>query len=614
MEKRNNQSNYELAKKLKEAVLKNISIGHIVNDYGFARTLKCLEEIYTLDEIFAYYSEFAVSEFMNKRIKITLNLFHKSLFHKDLSYCKYNDCGLYDHNILVYSVVENIYDYQKNQLVKSNKNEYDLNKDLWVLYYLSGPSIQRRNFDFSSIESSTLKHETKKYYSHLLPTKSNLRFDHGFSGLISSLNIIYKQFPKITSYRDISMHQINYLLNYCQDESAKTQYNKQMSITTIKKNSEKIRAVQKFIMESDSDLSSTSMSSLDQVKFHNISAMNKATDILPDEVISQLDLVIDELKDAHRLIYLILRDTGLRLKEILQLHANCLSASGTASYFKLEYTPYKTLRKNIAKNKGATNFVVINSELANLIETQIKTSKEFRIITNSDYIFLSRVSKSGSRISLIQGNAFANKVNQIIGTNNITDYDGNLWNYTSRQSRKTLAVHLAESGASSTEIATQLGHADIRTTEKYYAAVRQKKLAFLNSAFFRKEFALLIDPNNLEAYSEEERRILYVDFALNRREVEFGQCSKHLSEGPCGSRPNETNCATCSRLCTGLKYIDKWNELVKSQQRIIDELVKAYEQNKICNYSEFIEYARETNLLDKYKSVVNKILRQEEVM
>lgn len=187
--------------------------------------------------------------------------------------------------------------------------------------------------------------------------------------------------------------------------------------------------------------------------------------------------------------------------------------------------------------------------------------------------------------------------------------DGELWHYTSRQSRKTLAVTLIEQGASSNEIAMQFGHSDIRTTEKYYAEVRKKRLAELNSEFFKKRFKVLVGEDNLKCYSVEERRQLYVDFALNTREVEFGKCSKHISEGPCGVRAGSISCATCTKLCTGTKYIDKWTELVTSQRNIVNELLRIYGEEGIeeKDFMEFIEYKREIHLLNSYTSVVTNI-------
>lgn len=104
---------------------------------------------------------------------------------------------------------------------------------------------------------------------------------------------------------------------------------------------------------------------------------------------------------------------------------------------------------------------------------------------------------------------------------------------------------------------------------------------------------------------------MYVDFCLNKRDVEYGQCSKHLSEGPCGKRTGMMNCATCDKLCTGSKYKEKWQKLVEKQEEMVSNLVCYYNGMNIADYQDFIEYRRENELLLKYKDVLLSIERGE---
>src|SRR5690606_13657266 len=101
------------------------------------------------------------------------------------------------------------------------------------------------------------------------------------------------------------------------------------------------------------------------------------------------------------------------------------------------------------------------------------------------------------RFTMVQESSYVTAVNRLIKKHSICDADGSLWYYTSRQSRKTLAVQLVEQGASSNEIALQFGHTDLRTTEKYYAEVRKQRLADMNSEFFKKRFNIFIGEENL---------------------------------------------------------------------------------------------------------------------
>ncbi|WP_455715802.1 tyrosine-type recombinase/integrase [Anaerosporobacter sp.] len=351
-----------------------------------------------------------------------------------------------------------------------------------------------------------------------------------------------------------------------------------------------------------------------EFQFRNTKAMIKNTEIIPDSVAEQLDNHFHELGSNYRLIYEILKDTGLRLKEVIFLEADCLTESKVdKKYYVLEYTPYKILNKLKLSGKPCKQIVLINALLANKLYLKIKMTESLRVRSESNYIFLSQKTKARNSIdiAMAQESNYVDAVNRIIKKHNILGEDGELWYYTARQARKTLAVIMADNGATSQEIASQLGQHDKRTTEKFYAEVRKKRMAQLNSDYYKKKFALYVGDENLKQYSEEERRQLYVDFAMNVREVEFGQCSKHISEGPCGKRVGKSNCATCPKLCTGKKYLNKWIELRDSQKYIIDALIKAYKHYNITDYEGFVEYRKEMKLLSDYQAVIDKINEKE---
>ena len=67
------------------------------------------------------------------------------------------------------------------------------------------------------------------------------------------------------------------------------------------------------------------------------------------------------------------------------------------------------------------------------------------------------------------------------------------------------------------------------------------RLAELNTEFFRKKFDLLLSEEQLSKYSEEERRLLYIDFRLEQRKVELGYCLQKLADV---AAVKETACIT----------------------------------------------------------------------
>lgn len=112
-------------------------------------------------------------------------------------------------------------------------------------------------------------------------------------------------------------------------------------------------------------------------------------------------------------------------------------------------------------------------------------------------------------------------------------------------------------------------------------------------------------------FTEEERRILYVDFCLGNRRVELGFCTRKLCEGACKSRSRTVHCANCPQLCTGIKYLPYWNMLLESQKERVRALVVGYQDSEIEDYEDFIEYKQEQRLFASYTNIVAELEKSE---
>ena len=142
---------------------------------------------------------------------------------------------------------------------------------------------------------------------------------------------------------------------------------------------------------------------------------------------------------------------------------------------------------------------------------------------------------------------------------------------------------------------------------QYYAEVKSARLAEMNTKFFKEQFHLLLSNEQLTTFSEEERRLLYVDFRLGKRRVEFGFCTRKLCDGACKSRSRSVHCANCPHLCTGIKYLPFWRELLQDQEARVQEMIKGYQRAEIADYEEYIEYRQEKQLLAAYRNIVETI-------
>jgi len=137
--------------------------------------------------------------------------------------------------------------------------------------------------------------------------------------------------------------------------------------------------------------------------------------------------------------------------------------------------------------------------------------------------------------------------------------------------------------------------------------VKSIKLAELNSEFFEVQFDILLSQEQLTEFSEEERRLLYVDFRLGNRRVELGFCTRKLCEGACKSRSRTVHCVNCPRLCTGRQYLSHWKKLMQAQRERVYTLIESYENAGIAGYEEFIEYQQEQRLLSAYENIVSEL-------
>lgn len=347
----------------------------------------------------------------------------------------------------------------------------------------------------------------------------------------------------------------------------------------------------------------------DSVSFVNAAKYSKNTPYIPDLVIDKINSHIGELNNADQLVFQIFCETGMRAKEVSFLEADCLGKARYDDMVNLKYIPYKVLKARRRARIGDYHSVYISAELANLIKQQIIASTELCEIHSKPFIFLHQY--QGYKVSMYNVSYFIVKINALIKAHGICDGSGGLWHFTSRQCRKTLVVNMIGNGATVAELIYQLGHLAGSTVMKYYAEVKALKLAELNRDFFKDKFDVLLSSEQLSDFTEEERRLLYVDFRLGYRRVELGLCTRKLCDGACKSRSRTVHCVNCPQLCTGKQYLSYWADLTHAQQARIACLLAAYQAEGLTDYHGFIEFKQESKLLMAYQNVVKQIKESE---
>jgi len=509
---------------------------------------------------------------------------------------------------------------QKKLFPKENRKVYETTDDVWSIYLLNVDTLSSRTFDFRVIKNASFRQCLKTYLANgykggqWQPLTST-----PFENIKTCLLYIQDAAPEVLSLRDINITLMRKLLHYLEHE-IETNRNrnterKGMAPKTVFSHIRLMDSFLDFFVKKPELLPTGEQpphqNPFSRVVFRAIDDHVKNADFIPEEVIDQIYLHRADLNNDVRHIFEIMSGTGMRVGEANSLEEDWLRHEPLKDEYWLKYLPNKTAK--FRKLKGLDKFHVINvadnDVLAAFIQ-QAESTKDMRSGKEIKEIFVRRNSKFLGDISPLSTGTIIREMNELIAKHNICTWDGTLWRFGTHQCRKTLAVDLINDGATTPELLAQFNWATIQTADTYYNEAKQLKLADMNNEFWNKRFEVHVGEEVLKAYTEDERRQLFVDFCLGRRDVEFGQCVKHMADGPCGKRSeHETSCAECPNLCTGKKYRKKWQNLVDSQIRITDELVRAYQSEGIPEavFSKYREYQSEKHRLDSYTDTLRNI-------
>lgn len=584
----------------REAMLAGCSLAEISRCAGVVATIDYMLE----DKLFLEkYLQRMASAITRQRDQISHSALLLSMFHYEMS-----TLTLYDpvFKEMLLNTVEQERNIQRKVFVAGNSAQVTPYSDVWKLYEPYGNTLRLKKIDFTAIKRSSLRSEVKFYFCHLFEQRGKV-YVPLFDACKLAINTLADIAPEVIYFADIAEGHVRALVLALEatkkdDGTALSQYYVAKSVNSLKR-------IMCYLMGTERDIRIKAprphTNPFEIVAFRNLRQFNTPTEIIPEEVVEQLDLHREELPAQHRLLYDLFMNTGLRLKEVYFLEEDCVEASRYPDVCQLKYIPHKTLAARRRHGNGDYHRIMIPKDVADRLSQYISQDADERKAVGTSYIFWSK--RLGYEKTVIDSQPFVKCIRGIIRKYDICDENGELWHFTIRQFRKTLAVRLIENGATTVELAYWLGHLCSDTAAKYYAEVRKKKLAELNTAFFREKFELIMTSEQLEIYTEEERRLLYTDFCLGQRRVELGFCVRKLTDGPCMNRCSLYNCMNCRNLCTGKQYLPYWKELLQEQENILRGLTEAYKMDGITDYSKYPEYKQEYRLLESYQSVVGMI-------
>lgn len=587
--------------RIKAAMESSISLAEIAQETNVSKIIEYMLEDRPLLERYLISMAATLSQ---QRQQISCRLLILAVFH-----CEKSKLSLYNKNFLALLTItiDREREIQKRVFIAQNHLQADIRSDVWKIYEKYGDILRLKTINFLSIRCHSLRHEMKYYLRYMFECAGKVNVPL-FACQYMALNALVEVNPRIKFFADITEADAKSLLLFL--ENTHTQKSETpLSQYYIAKAMNSVKRVIAYLMGSmrDSEIRAPRphMNPFDSFTFRNLREYNTSTSAISEDVIEQINNYSEELPPLHKLLYDIFAGTGLRLKEVFFLEADCIEPSRYAGICQLKFKPHKVLAARRRHGAGDYHRIMIPQALADKISSYIDDTSPIRESCGSSYIFLSQ--RPGYSTAVMDSLPFIKSVRGIIEKYDIRDEDGELWHFTSRQFRKTIAVTLIENGATTAELAYWLGHMCSDTAAKYYAEVRKMKLAGLNTKFYREKFDLILSGEQLETYTEEERRLLYVDFRLEKRRVELGFCLIKAADGPCPNRSSLYNCVNCKNLCTGKKYLSYWDELLTQQKAVFEKLIACYHANSIKNYTDFAEYKQELCLLNGYENIVSAI-------
>ena len=588
-------------KEIGSIVARNESLKAVADKIGIRMVMECVMELQD-GQLLRYLMKKART-FTDNRTIITAQSYYRMILGKEIGM---NRNKFFEPFVdQTDQILEKEYALQCRKFPRENEKELSDSKETWRIFFMHGPALCFQTIDFTRIACLSLRAEVKSYMGCRL-RKDQAKGEKGIYSISEALNCLSESNPSIRFFTDISEIDAKALYMKMEKTCGNTEGK---AVSEIMRTFSMLSLIFEYLMgaERENNLKTPvpRINPFGKFRFHNAREYKVRTEVIPESVVEQLEMHLEELDESHRLIYHIFSQTGMRMKEVLFLEENCLEETQYEGLMQIKYVPYKTLKARRKKGVPDYHRVFISQKLAEDIRNEIKKRQDWRQELGVPYIFVNK--RPGFRAGMLNMGNYILLMNKLIEENHICGEDGELWRFTSKQQRKTLAVTLLENGGTVEELAYWLGHLSRNTAANYYAEVRKMKLAELNTKFFQEKFNLLLSGEQLAEYSEEERRLLYMDFRLDQRRVEFGFCMKKMAEGGCGQRNSLYNCVNCRNLCTGEKYLSYWLELLESQRITVQVMEEKYQMAGIAEYQSFKEYERAVFLWDCYKNMVERI-------
>ncbi len=277
-------------------------------------------------------------------------------------------------------------------------------------------------------------------------------------------------------------------------------------------------------------------------------------DFIPDEILEKINKALANEKNPYvRYGIIILQSTGMRIGDMLKLTTDSVKPHLISGY---------TLTWYDHKNRKERQPMPIPNECTIAVEKLMEHTKELREQCDDsikDYVFINDIKKANAitnrigEIDVISQITYKWWLSSFIKNNDIRDTNGEYYNLTAHQFRRTLATDMLSKGTDLKAIQEVLGHSSPMTTKQSYADIKDKERA---EVF--KNIGIIGNINKVDETVISDRKDL-IWFKENKDKgarMEDGYCTKPCTDGKiCDRLLKRQKCYTCSRYITTPEYL-----------------------------------------------------------
>ncbi|MBE5872619.1 MAG: phage integrase family protein [Lachnospiraceae bacterium] len=289
-------------------------------------------------------------------------------------------------------------------------------------------------------------------------------------------------------------------------------------------------------------------------------------DFIPDDVVAQINEALRTEENPYlKYGIIILQSTGMRIGDLLKLRIDCIKPHLISGY-TIEWFQHKG-RKNKAP-------MPVRSECVAAIDKLIEITSGLREEADEKdkdtlMIWRAKGGKKADQVYVPTERAFMYWLDDFIKDHDIKDANGDYYNLTSHQFRRTLGTDMLSKGTNLNVIQEALGHSDPSVTKRFYADVKDKERA---EVF--KNVGIIGNINQIQS-SAFDNPSEFEWFKANKDKGACmcdGYCTKPVVDGNiCERLLKRQKCYTCSRYITTPEYLEAHKQHLANLERQLEE-------------------------------------------